>query len=186
MGLNEDRPVLSGLLALVGVGLAVGLIAGVSVLVGTHVLGFGGGKAPGGTPGAGQSMYLPKPGKTTAASGPAITLGSDPTTSSTPVTSPKSPSAKPRKRISLQAGEQSVSSMGRIDLTGTYPTGEGAILNVQVFSNGQWQGFYGVSATVVNGTFATYIQTGTTGLNRFRVIDSDTQRPSNEVRVQVR
>ena len=53
--------------------------------------------------------------------------------------------------------------MGRIDLTGTYPGGEGAVLNVQKFSNGQWQDFYSISATVTNGTFSTYIQTGTPG-----------------------
>ena len=44
----------------------------------------------------------------------------------------------------------------------------------------------GVSATVSNATFSTYIQTGTPGVNRFRVIDSDTKRASNEVRVRVR
>ena len=176
---------LSGLLALVGVGLAVGLIAGVSVLVGTHVLGLGGGRAEGGTPGAGQSMYLPKPAKTSASDGPSITLGSDPTSSTTTLKTPKNP-PKPRKRISLQAGEQSVSPMGHIDLTGTYPTGEGAVLKVQKFSNGSWQDFYSISATVTNGTFSTYIQTGTPGVNRFRMIDSDTQLASNEVRVTIR
>ena len=88
--------------------------------------------------------------------------------------------------VSLQAGESSVSPMGRIDLTGTYPGGEGAVLNVQKFSNGSWQDFYSISATVTNGTFSTYIQTGTPGLNRFRVIDSDTHLASNEVRVQIR
>jgi hypothetical protein len=57
---------------------------------------------------------------------------------------------------------------------------------VQKLSNGSWQDFYGISATVTNGTFSTYIQTGTPGLNRFRVIDSDTQLASNPVRVRIR
>ena len=76
--------------------------------------------------------------------------------------------------------------MGRIDLTGTYPGGEGAVLNVQKFSNGSWQDFYSISASVTNGSFSTYIQTGTPGMNRFRVIDSDTQRASNQVKVHIR
>ena len=33
--------------------------------------------------------------------------------------------------ISLEAGADQVGPMGRIDLTGTYPTGEGAVLQVQ-------------------------------------------------------
>jgi hypothetical protein len=93
---------------------------------------------------------------------------------------------KPKKRISLQAGEQSVAPMGRIDLSGTYQGGEGAVLNVQKFSNGSWQDFYSISATVTNGTFSTYIQTGTPGVNRFRVVDSDTKVSSNEVKVTIR
>ena len=39
---------------------------------------------------------------------------------------------------------------------------------------------------MTNGTFATYIQTGTPGVNRFRMIDSDSQRTSNEVKVTIR
>jgi hypothetical protein len=76
--------------------------------------------------------------------------------------------------------------MGRIDLTGTYPGGEGAVLNVQKFSNGSWQDFYSISASVTNGQFATYIQTGTPGVNRFRMVDSDSTLTSNEVKVTIR
>jgi hypothetical protein len=185
MSVDEQRPVLAGLLALVGVAVAIGLVAAVAVVGGAHLLGLGGGRADGGAAGAGASMYLPKPSKTPPASGPSITLG----TSSTQPTDTNTPSPtlkKPRKRISLQAGEQSVAPMARIDLSGTYPGGEGAVLNVQKFSNGSWQDFYSVSATVTNGTFSTYIQTGIPGVNRFRVIDSDTKVSSNEVRVTIR
>jgi hypothetical protein len=180
---DEERPVISGILALVGVALAVGLVTGLAVLAGAHVLGLGGGHAAVAGD-AGATMYLPKPVKTKASDGPSITLGSESTSGPSPTSSPTI--RKPKKQISLQAGETSVAPMGRIDLTGTYPGGEGAVLNVQKFSNGSWQDFYSISATVTNGTFATYIQTGTPGMNRFRVIDSDTQRPSNEVRVQIR
>jgi hypothetical protein len=75
--------------------------------------------------------------------------------------------------------------MAKIDLTGTYIGGEGAVLNVQKLTNGSWQNFYGVSASVTGGTFATYIQTGTSGVNKFRVVDSDTHLASNPVSVRV-
>jgi hypothetical protein len=180
---DDNRPVLTGLLALVGVAVAVGLVAAVAVLVGTHMLGLTGGHAASAGD-AGATLYLPKPQKTSSPSGPTITLGSEPTSSTSTDGSPSI--HKPKKRISLQAGQPTVAPMARIDLTGTYPGGEGAVLNVQKFGNGSWQDFYSISATVTGGTFATYIQTGTPGVNRFRVVDSDTHLSSNQVRVTIR
>jgi hypothetical protein len=185
MSVDEQRPVLAGLLALVGVAVAVGLVASVAVMGGAHLLGLGGGRAEGGVGGAGATLYLPKPQKTQPASGPSITLGTSSTQSSSTV-NPHLHVGSPKKQISLQAGEQSVAPMGRIDLSGTYPGGEGAVLKVQKFSNGSWQDFYSISATVTNATFSTYIQTGTPGVNRFRVVDSDTKVASNEVKVTIR
>jgi hypothetical protein len=182
---GEERPVLTGLLALVGVAAAVGLVAALALVGVAHVFGLSGGHAAiAGDSGA--TLYVPKPQKTHPSSGPSITLGSSPTKSQPSVNPHLNAKHKTKKRISLQAGEQVVSPMGRIDLSGTYPGGEGAVLNVQKFSNGSWQGFYSISATVTNGTFSTYIQTGTPGLNRFRVIDSDTHLTSNEVKVRIR
>lgn len=181
---DENRPVIAGLLALVSVAVAVGLIAAVALLAGTRMLGLTGGHAVVGGD-AGATLYLPPPQKTSSPSGPTITLGSEPTQSAS--SSVPSPTIrKPKKQISLQAGQTSVAPMARIDLTGTYPGGEGAVLNVQKFSNGSWQDFYSVSATVTNGTFTTYIQTGTPGINRFRVVDSDTHLSSNQVTIRIR
>ncbi len=180
---DENRPVIAGLLALVGVAVAVGLVAAVAVMAGTHMLGLTGGHAAVGSD-ANATLYVPVPSKTTSPSGPTITLGSEPTQSASSQPSPTI--QKPKKRISLQAGQSRVAPMARIDLTGTYPGGEGAVLNVQKFSNGSWQDFYSISATVTNGTFSTYIQTGTPGVNRFRVVDSDTHLSSNQVRVTIR
>jgi hypothetical protein len=180
---DEERPVVFGLVALVAVAVAVGLVASVVFVVGAHVLGVSGGHAAVVAGDDGATLDVPKPVKTPPASGPSITLGSSPSSDAT--NSPPPKIKKPKKRISLQAGQSSVAPMGRIDLTGTYPGGEGAVLNVQKFSNGTWQDFYSISATVTNGTFSTYIQTGTPGMNRFRVIDSDTQISSNEVKVQI-
>lgn len=185
MSADENRPVLAGLAALVGVALAVGLIASIAVVAGAHVLGLGGGHAAAVGANDGATMIVPRPGKTQSADGPSITLGSSPTTSTTDGSDAPT-IKKPKKRISLQAGETSVAPMGRINLSGTYPGGEGEVLNVQKFSNGSWQDFYSISTAVTNGTFSTYIQTGTPGMNRLRVIDSDTKLASNEVRVQIR
>ena len=181
---DEKRPVVAGLLALVGVAVAVGLVTAVAVVGGAHLLGLGGGHAAAVAGEGGATMVVPKPQKTQPATGPSITLGSSPTSSNTDSSTPTI--KKPKKRISLQAGQGSVSPMGRIDLTGTYPGGEGAVLNVQKFSNGSWQDFYSISASVTNGQFSTYIQTGTPGINRFRMVDSDSTLTSNEVKVTIR
>ena len=80
--------------------------------------------------------------------------------------------------------QQSVSPMQQIDLTGTYQGGEGAVLQVQRFENGAWVDFP-VTASVSGGTFGTYLLTGRTGENRFRVVDTDSEAISNEVTVTV-
>ena len=70
------------------------------------------------------------------------------------------------------------------DLTGTYPTGEGAVLQVQRATDDTWVDFP-VTVTVSGGQFSTYVQTGRPGPNRFRVIDTDTELASNEVTITV-
>jgi hypothetical protein len=49
---------------------------------------------------------------------------------------------------------------------------------------GSWVDFP-VSASVRGGTFTTYIYTGRSGPNRFRVIDKATGKKSNPVRVTI-
>lgn len=193
---RADRPVLNGLVALVGVGLGVGLLVALVAVVGVKVLGVGGdgGDASGGTT-VHDSMYLPSPVETEVSSGPLITLntedpddegtgsGSDepseePTTEDTASESPKA------GQISLQAVDTTVSSGERIYFSGVYPGGEGAILWLQRWQDGAWADFP-ASVGVANGTFSSYIFTGVSGLNRFRVINRDTGTVSNEIRVTV-
>jgi hypothetical protein len=120
VNVEENRPVIAGLIALVGVAVAVGLVAAVAVVGGAHLVGLGGGHAAAVGGDAGATLDVPKPQKTDPANGPSITLGTSPTTSG--ADDSQSPTIqKPNKKISLQAGETSVSPMGRIDLTGTYP-----------------------------------------------------------------
>ena len=183
---SDGHPVLAGLLALVGVGLAVGLIAGLAALAGTRILGLGDAAAVAETTG-GQSMYLPKPAKTTGESGPQITLEPDPESSgSTGKSEPsdEETTEKAEEQISLSASQTEVAPMQQIDLTGVYPGGEGAILQVQRFTSGSWQDFP-VTVSVSDETFTTYVQTSQAGVNRFRVIDTDTDEVSNEVRVRI-
>jgi hypothetical protein len=174
--------VIAGLVALVGVGLAIGLLAGGGTLVATRVLGLGA-DATAVDSTARQSMYLPRPEKTTPtqdpSEAPTLTAASEPT-------GPVRTTQTPDTDISLQAGQTEVGPMSRIDLTGTYPTGEGAVLQVQRATGpgDSWVDFP-VTVTVSGGTFSTYVQTGRAGPNRFRVIDTDTDLASNEVTVKI-
>ena len=179
---RKQHPVIAGLFALVGVGLAIGLLAGGGTLVATRVLGLGA-EATATDSSARQSMYLPKPEKTTPTEttsvAPTLSAASEPT-------GPVRVTPSQDTGISLQAGAEQVGPMGRIDLTGTYSTGEGAVLQVQRATGpgDSWVDFP-VTATVSGGTFSTYVQTGRTGPNRFRVIDTDTDLASNEVTITV-
>ena len=178
---RKQHPVIAGVVALVGVGLAIGLLAGGGALVATRVLGLGTDATASDSAG-GQSMYLPLPEKTTAsapASEPTQRAASEPTG---PVRTTKTPESG----ISLQAGQTQVGPMQRIDLTGTYPGGEGAVLQVQRATGpgDSWVDFP-VTVTVSGGTFSTYVQTGRTGPNRFRVVDTDKDEASNEVSVTI-
>jgi hypothetical protein len=183
---RPEHPVLVGLLALVGVGLAVGLVLGLTVLAGTKVLGLGGGSDTADTTSE-ASMYLPRPEKTQSASGPLITLEPQASESATSTAEPTEEPTKtkaPKKEISLSASQTAVAPMEQIDLTGVYPGGEGAILQVQRFTAGAWQDFP-VTVSVSDETFSTYVQTSQGGINRFRVFDTDTELTSNEVRVTI-
>src|SRR5688500_12612015 len=123
---RREHPVLVGLIALAGVAIVVGLIVGGGALAATKVLGLDDASSAtaGSTPGA--PMYLPWPVKTTASAVP-TTPSSDPGRGSPS----KSETQKPEGEISLSAGQTSVGPMEQIDLSGVYPGGEGAILQVQ-------------------------------------------------------
>ena len=58
--------------------------------------------------------------------------------------------------------------MEEIYLTGVYPGGEGAVVQVQRFENDKWEDFP-VDAVVSGETFSTYVQTAQPGVNMFRV-----------------
>ncbi len=173
---TENRPVLTGLLALVGVAVAIGLLGGLAVLVGVKATGIGGDTGSSSDSTASATFSLPRPTDTESAI-------PEPEETSEP-SAGESTSEAPAEAISLSATQQSVSPMQQIDLTGTYQSGEGAILQVQRMEGGKWSDFP-VTMSVSGGTFATYVQTSRPGPNKFRVIDTDTQATSNEVTVTV-
>ena len=174
---SENRPVLTGLIALVGVAVVIGLLGGLAVMVGVKATGIGDASTASDDAGTPATFNLPRPSDTDS-SIPAPEESVEPSVGEEPT------SQAPRTAISLSATQQSVSPMQQIDLTGTYPGGEGAILQVQRLENGAWSDFP-VTMSVSGGTFATYVQTSQVGANKFRVIDTDTQVASNELTVTV-
>ena len=186
---DEKHPIAAGLVALIAVTVTVGLVLGVVTLLATHVLGIGGSGDDGSS--AAQSLYLPTPTPTPTPSGPLVTLApardSDSALSpdDTTPTEQATQSSAPAKQITLSAGETSVAPMEQIDLTGVYPGGEGAILQVQRKLDGQWQDFLSVDAAVSGGQFSTYVQTGQLGVQKFRMRDTTSGEVSNVVRVTV-
>jgi len=183
-GNRDGHPVLTGLLALVAVAVTVGLILGGGALAVTRVLGIGADEQATDDTTSEDSMFLPKPEPTQSSSGPLITLEPDPQGPVSQLPTDETSESEPETKIALSSDQTEVSSMERIYLTGTYPGGEGAILQVQQWEGGAW-GEFPVTASVVNETFTTYIQTSQSGKNRFRVVDTDTGEASNEVAITI-
>jgi hypothetical protein len=183
---RRENPVVTGLIALVAVALAVGLVLGGVALVGSRMLGLSGDSA--GSVGATEkeSAIIPRPQKTSA-SGPQVTLNTQATDEIATDAETEGSETKPPKKekaITLQAGQNSVGNFERIDLTGVYPGGEGAILQVQRLEEGVWTEF-DATIPVSNETFVTYVQSARTGVNKFRVVDNATGDTSNPVTVTV-
>jgi hypothetical protein len=184
---SDQHPVVAGLVALVGVGVAVGLVLGLVVFAGTKVLGLGEDSSDTANDSR-ATLYLPTPSKTEAENDPQITLApGDETPSETASESPSespSESESPKREISLSASVTEVSSMEQFQLTGVYPEGEGAILTVQRFEGGRWVDFP-ATGSVSGETFQIPVQASLSGVNRFRVVDTDSGLKSDEVRVTI-
>jgi hypothetical protein len=181
---SEGHPVVAGLLALLGVGLAVGLVVSGAALAATSMLGLGEGDG-GGQASSDQSINVPKPVPTDPPTGPLITLEPPKPQAEGGGQSEEAP--EPEDAISLSAAVTEVRPGEPIDLSGVYPGGEGATLVVQRLEDGEWVDFAGgdVTTTVSRETFSTYVLTERTGLNTWRVRDKKTDEVSNEVRVKV-
>ena len=181
MSESGGHPVISGIAALAGVGIVVGLLISGGELAASSMLGLDG-EDDTGTASSQQSMYLPRPSTSDSPTGPLVTLlpGQETPTASGPATP-----VTPEFPISLSAAQTEVGQMEEIYLTGVYPGGEGAVVQVQRLENGNWEDFATVDAVVSGETFSTYVQTAQTGVNKFRVRDTDGDQVSNEVRVKI-
>jgi hypothetical protein len=178
---SEEHPIIAGLVALVGVGLVVGLVIGLVVLAGTKVLGIGG-DDDGSSADEQASIYLPTPSQTSEATDPETSpaVGDESLSESTD----PSESETPEREITLSASVTEVGPMEQFQLTGVYPQGEGAILTVQRMQDGAWVDFP-ATGSVSGEAFQIAVQTSKSGVNRFRVVDTDSGLESGEVRVTV-
>lgn len=180
---SEEHPIIAGLVALVGVGLVVGLVIGLVVLAGTKVLGIGGDDESS-TANEQASLYLPTPSKTAEGTDPQITLEPGDEASTEPDEPSEPTSESPKREITLSASVVEVGPMEQFQLTGVYPAGEGAILTVQRMQDGTWVDFP-ATGSVSGEAFQIAVQTSKSGVNRFRVVDTDSGLESGEVRVTV-
>jgi hypothetical protein len=184
-----EKQLLVGAAVLVAVALLVGGIVAVVALKAADVAGLTsepGNNSPTGPPA--MSEDLPESASAPTTSAPAT---SQPPTSSPTTTSPpskddrkKDRKKKRRNRIELQVSPPSAGTYERVNLTGSYRAGDGATLQVQRLESGSWVDFP-TSATVSGGTFSTYIETGHTGPNKFRMLDTATGRTSNVAVVRI-
>ncbi len=163
--------------------LAVVVVIGVVIALGTTImvraLGLNENDSPGPVGAAPSGPTKPLP--TTALPVPGDDQSPEqPTKSAAPS---KTPDTKNRD-LKLDASPGTAKPMERVNLTGTYKGADNLSLKVQRFENGGWSDF-GVDATVRAGTYATYVQTGRAGVQRFRMYDPAKKNASNAVRVTI-
>jgi hypothetical protein len=166
------------ILKVVGIGLAIGLVIGGGAWLLVKSLGLDTTDVSGTTLGS-DGPVTPLP--TTAL--PVPSESGDPSADSTDlVTEP--PIAPNTGGLYLSASPVIVSPMERINLTGQWPGHDNEGLLVQRFEGGKWADF-GVHVNVNLGTFDTYVMTGHTGDQKFRVFDPGSDTASNAVTITV-
>ncbi|GAA5141425.1 hypothetical protein GCM10023340_03140 [Nocardioides marinquilinus] len=178
---RRGHPVLWGVVALVAVVAVVAGVVGGGVLAATRALGFGDAEVASDDTTQAETLYLPTPSETGGEPSQSITLRD---VSPSAPTSTYTEKAEPETEITLVAGQEAVGVFEPIDLNGDYPGGDGAVLRVQQFKAGAWTDFP-VTAPVNDGSFYTFIQASMTGVNKFRMKDTDTGALSNVVRVRI-
>ncbi len=173
-----SRALLKGLAVVVVVGVLIAL--GTTIVVRALGLDDGGTAGPVGSGSGTGSVQPTKPLPTTALPVPSESA-EQPSDEPTDLVTPDQAKGG---RIELSVSPLKVKPHQRINLTGTYEGADNVELEVQRFQDGEWHDF-GVQATVRVGTYKTYILTGRTGENRFRMFDPRSGRGSNVVLVQI-
>jgi len=165
---------MKGLLVIVLIGVVIAL--GTTIVV--RALGLNEGASSSGPVGS-ESTEVTKPMPTTALPVP----GEDEKTEDK-FEEQVPPKSGKKGRIQLDVFPVMVRPNERVNLTGTYPKADNVGLQVQRFEEGKWRDF-GVSATVRVGTFETYVMTGQSGEQRFRMYDPSSKEGSNVVLVTI-
>lgn len=177
---EEVRSALFKALVLVGV---IALLIALGTVLVVRALGLNESVSAGsGTLGAAESSgpsralpttALPVPGADSASEEP----GEEPSGSASPA---------PAKKVGLHLDVSPVRARTgeRVNLTGRYRGADNVGLQVQRFEDGEWRDF-GVEATVRTGTYETYVMTGRSGEQRFRMWDPLAQKSSNVALVTI-
>ena len=186
---REENPVISGIVALVAVAVVVGVLAGIGALAATRLLGIDGSSELGdGEPGAGDTLYMPKPQKTKAADGPLVTLA--PTDSPTEFvtvtpTDEMTETESGDPNLSLTVGSTNLAAGEELMLSGTYVGGEGSVLDIYYNVNGEGWEEFPLDTNVSGGIFQTFVATWKTGRIEWRVQDESSGLKSNTVTVNI-
>ena len=171
---DRQRQITTVIFKILGVAVVIGLCIGGGAWLMVKALGLEADDSPD----SGSSHVEPlTPLPTTAL--PVPSDGESPSDSGLPTAT-----AVPGGDLQLTASPVQVRPMERINLTGQWPGHDNQSLLVQRFDGGKWTDF-GVDVRVDVGTFSTYVMTGRSGDQRFRVFDPTTQTASNEVTVTV-
>ena len=175
---DEDaRPELASVvLKVLGVAIVVGLVIGIGAWVLVKAIGL---DSPDTANDPGRVQPI-TPLPTTALPVPSDSDSASSGTSDLPTITPAPGSGD----LFLSAAPVIVDPMERINLTGQWPGHDNEGLLVQRLEGGKWADF-GVQVRVNVGTFETYVMTGRSGDQRFRVYDPESKTASNEVTVTV-
>lgn len=178
---NDSTNVTGAALKVAGVALVIGLLIAGGAIIVIRTLGLNAdpGAQVGLTQGSGPKPLPTKALKVHGHHSPSVGM---PTGTSGSSAHTKAPPAN--QPIQLSAAPTVAHAMQRISLTGTYPGEDNVTLQVQQQSGGAWTNFP-VTVQVSNGTFETYIETGGTGLQLFRVYDPARHKSSNVVRLHI-
>jgi hypothetical protein len=176
---EEDRStqVRGALLKALAVVAIIGVVVALGTTVVVHALGLNDSDSAGPVGPAPAEPDKPLPTKALKVPGDEDTDSPDPSDSPSPDT------AKSGK-IELTISPVKAKAMERVNLTGTYKGADNVGLQVQRFDTGKWTDF-GVDVTVKVGTYATYVQTGRSGEQRFRMYDPQAREGSNVVLVTI-
>lgn len=192
MNEENENPVTSGLVALVAVAIVVGLLGGIIALVGTKVVGLGGGggSSSGDGVAVGDTLYMPDPEPTELDSRLLVTLQPSVTEEETTATSSPSETVEETTEpsgdsaLTLSTATYDIAVGDPLTLSGIYENGEGSVLEVWNNVNGTgWQKF-NATTNVSGSLFSVDVITYQSGEIEWQVRDPGSDMESNVITVQ--